>query len=322
MEFGLRNAADVRTLCFTGIFFGLMWLNWKISDLVPPVLMVPLFATECLFSFFGAVSVHNAIHTPVFKDYGLNKLFQIVLTCTYGHPVTCFVPGHNLSHHHHTQQPEDLMRTTKLRFKWHLLNGLFFFLRIGVDMLGTEGAYFEVQKKRGHPIYKQMIREKTCLYTMYAVLAILNWKKFLVFCILPHTFAKFCIITLNLLQHDGTDDKNPYNSGRNFTGPILNYLCFNNGFHTIHHMHPGVHWSETKALHYKEVAPHMDPALDEPNILTYIFRTFVFPGIRVHYSGKPLVLPPAVPDKPWFYSSNETYSNYDKHEEAPPKKVE
>lgn len=37
------------------------------------------------------------------------------------------------------------------------------------------------------------------------------------------------IVTLNLLQHDGCDPQHRVNHSRNFTGPILNYFCFNNG---------------------------------------------------------------------------------------------
>lgn len=34
-----------------------------------------------------------------------------------------------------------------------------------------------------------------------------------------------------------------WNGARNFVGPVINYLTFNNGYHTIHHMYPTMHWS-------------------------------------------------------------------------------
>ena len=34
-----------------------------------------------------------------------------------------------------------------------------------------------------------------------------------------------------------------WNNARNFIGPVINYLTFNNGYHTIHHMYPSMHWS-------------------------------------------------------------------------------
>ena len=39
-----------------------------------------------------------------------------------------------------------------------------------------------------------------------------------------------------------------YNGARNFVGPVINYLTFNNGYHTIHHMYPTMHWSRLAGL--------------------------------------------------------------------------
>lgn len=91
----------------------------------------PATILTCWFSFFGAVATHNTVHSPVWKSRTMNRLFQVVLTLTYGHPVSAYVPGHNLSHHKYTQSRKDVMRTSKVRFRWNLLNGLFFMSRLG-----------------------------------------------------------------------------------------------------------------------------------------------------------------------------------------------
>jgi len=201
------------------------------------------------------------------------------------------------------------MRTTKLRFRWHLLNGLWFFVKIGIDMTYNDATYFDAQKKLNRPIYRQMIQEKIIFFTVSGILIYLDWRKWLILTFVPHTFAKYCIISLNILQHDGCDHNSPYNFARNFTGGITNFIFYNNGYHSIHHIHPGKHWSLLQALHDRELKPFIHPNLDQINILTYIWRTFVWPGIRVDYTGKPLVLPPAQPDEPWFYEQPETYSS-------------
>ena len=48
---------------------------------------------------------------------------NVLLTISYGHPSSTYVPGHNLSHHKYTQSEKDFMRTSKVNFKWNLLNG-------------------------------------------------------------------------------------------------------------------------------------------------------------------------------------------------------
>ncbi len=315
---GLRYSADVRTLGLTATYFVLFFFCWTqfrtpISHGIPSLL---IWCVLCYFSFLGAVATHNCIHCPMFHSKWANKAFQLVLTLVYGHPVSAYVPGHNLSHHKYTQQAKDVMRTTKMRFHWHLLNGLFFFFRIGLDGLSNDRAYFSAQEKLHRPIVKQLRIEQVVLYALAAVFFVLSPSKWFYFAFLPHFYAKFCIISLNMLQHDGCDMESEYNFARNFTGQWLNWFCYNNGYHTIHHLHPGLHWSKLPDEHDKTIKPFIHPNLDQPYILTYIWRTFVWPGVRINYLGEPLVLTneDKKPDEPWFYQEEETYSTNEKYE--------
>ena len=69
-----------------------------------------------------------------------------------------------------------------------------------------------------------------------------------------------------------------------------------------------MHWADAKIKHDKLVKPFMHPNLDQYSMLLYIFKTFIFPGIRIDYLGKPYHPPSEVPDEPWFYDSSETFS--------------
>ena len=91
----------------------------------------------------GAVQTHNAVHCPIFKQRWLNKVYQVVLTNTYGHPVSSLVPGHTLSHHKHTQTRRDVMRTSKARFRWNLLNILGFLFIVAPYTMRADAAYTE-----------------------------------------------------------------------------------------------------------------------------------------------------------------------------------
>lgn len=201
------------------------------------------------------------------------------------------------------------MRTTKMRFRWHFLNGLLFGPIIGLGMLGNDKSYFEVQQREKRPIYKQMKLEQLIVFTLAGVLMLLDFRRWAVCALLPHLFAKDCIISLNILQHDGCDEKSVYNHSRNFTSPFLNFLCYNNGYHTIHHMQPGLHWSQLRLKHEELVKPHMHPNLDQTSMARYMFSTFIYPGRRTTYLGQPYQLPPAEPDQPWFFATEETYSD-------------
>ncbi len=302
----MRYRADLRTFLFIACYFGITATLWTLPAGVPWGAKVPLLVLTCWFSFFCAVATHNTVHSPVFKLRSHNRLFQILLSLTYGHMVSAFVPGHNLSHHKHTQTPKDVMRTSKVRHRWHLLNGALFLLTVAPSIMRGESAYFRAMKHRLPAWYRQLRIEQVVLFGIYGVLLFLDWRKFLLFVFLPHKYAAFGIVTMNVLQHDGCDEKSTWNHSRNFVGRLINWFTLNNGFHTIHHMHPGMHWSLLPAAHAAQVAPHIHPALEQASLLGYLWRTFFWPGRRVQYDGSPFVLAPAVPDEEWIPRPDES----------------
>jgi fatty acid desaturase len=301
----LRYRADLRTLLFVATYFALVAVQWV---LVPRNLWIaiPLMVFTCWFSFFGAVATHNTVHCPVFKQRWANRVFQVVLTLTYGHPVSAYVPGHNLSHHKHTQSRRDVMRTTKVRYRWNLLNGILFITKVSRDIMVADFRYFKAMYRRNPPWFRQMIIEAVIFIGVTLALLVLDWKKFLLYVLLPHQYAAWGIITMNFLQHDGCDQNTEYNHSRNFIGKFVNWWTYNNGFHSIHHLEPGLHWSLLPAHHEKRIAPFIHPALDQKSLLVYLFRTFISPGKRMNYDGTPLELPPEGPDEEWIPAPSET----------------
>ena len=295
----LRYRADVKTLIFVAIYFGLVTVQWIYAPSELAV-AVPLLVLTCWFSFFGAVATHNTVHSPVFHARWANRAFQVALTLTYGHPVSAYVPGHNLSHHKYTQSRRDVMRTSKVRFRWNLLNGLFFMSRVGKDIFFADMRYFKAMFRRNPPWFRQMILETVVFLGTSGALLFLDWKKFLLYVLVPHQYAAWGIITMNFLQHDGCDQDSEHNHSRNFVGKLVNWWTYNNGFHSIHHDEPGLHWSLLPAAHAQRIAPFIHPNLDQRNFLAYLFRTFVWPGRRITFEGKPVVLPPEGPAEEWL----------------------
>src|SRR5207248_11273423 len=85
---------------------------------------------------------------------------------------------------------------------------------------------------------------------------------------------------VNYPQDVGTDTFREWNHSRNLVGPMLNPVLFNNGYHTVHHLKPGVHWSELPALHAQHVH-HIDPSLLVRSWMRYVGYTyFVRPFVR------------------------------------------
>lgn len=294
----LRYSADVRSVGIVLTYFVLVGtayvldLRWYSA--------LPLLAGTCLVAFVCAVITHNTVHAPVFYRRSVNNAFQAVLSMTYGHPVSSYVPGHNLSHHRYTQTPRDLMRTTKLRFRWNLLNQLLFGWVVGPTILRANIDYVKKMRTRRPRWFRQWCME-AAFYAGYLALGLaLDWRKFLLFVMIPHQFAAWGIMGTNFFQHDGCDPTSPWNHSRNFTGKLVNWIILNNGYHGIHHMHPSLHWSLAPEVHRRELSPHIHPALEQKSLVAWMWRSFIWPGKRMTYDGKPVVLPPAVPDEDWI----------------------
>jgi len=291
--------ADRRTLGFVATYFALLVALWVWSP-TQWYFWVPLFLALCSFSWFCAVITHNTIHTPIFHSERLNRLFQVVLTLTYGHPVSSYVSGHNLSHHMYAQEDRDIMRTYKVRSQWNLVNLALFFPTVINGIMKSDFEFTRAMKDRLPTWYRQFWIELSVLAAATVTLVVLDWQKALVLWIIPHIWAAWGIISINYLQHDGCDDTHPVNNSRNFTSRFFGWWTFNNGFHGVHHRYPDLHWSLCREVHDKEFAPTIDPRLDQPSIAKYFFKAFIFPGKRVRYDGAPVELPPVDANQKWW----------------------
>ncbi|MFM2305778.1 MAG: hypothetical protein RLZZ367_447 [Bacteroidota bacterium] len=295
----LRYTADVRTLLNVALYFAVAitpWILWPDMDGWQITFWV---VVNCLMSFICAVIVHNTIHVPIFKKRWMNKVFQVVLSFTYGHSTSAYVPGHNFSHHKYTQTPKDAIRTSKARFKWNILNQLFFFFIMSGDILKGEIRFARKMYTERPDWFRQYALEMVLVIGCKVALAFINWKCFLLFVAIPHQYAAWGIVGTNYFQHDGCDDEHPYNHSRNFTGGFLNWLLFNNGYHGAHHMKPNLHWSLYPEYHVTNVRPHIHPSLDRESLLAYLIETHIYPAKRIDYLGNPIVLPPVVADEDW-----------------------
>ena len=138
---GLKNAADIRTLGFLFYYFASLALLWWWDNLVLNCFGEAGWAafavywgtwlSNAYFSFLGSVMTHNIMHSALFWKPWANKVTQLLLTLTYGHPVSSYVPGHNLSHHKYTQSKRDVMSSYLVKSKYHAINFLNFQPSVG-----------------------------------------------------------------------------------------------------------------------------------------------------------------------------------------------
>lgn len=309
---GLRYVSELRTLLFMAVYFNFTAYQWLLYDETSswisqyPVLV---FVLTGFFAFQGSVTVHNTVHVPPFRSEWLNQIFFMVLSLNFGHTPAVYVPGHNLSHHRNLQTRKDIFRTTRMKFKWNFLNWLLYMPSCLGSIQDNDTNYFNAQKRKDRPIYHQLRREVFYFVAVQLILVLIDARKWFWVFWLPHMMGKYLIMSIGMVQHDGCDTDSEYNHSRNITGSLFNYLLFNNGYHTIHHMYPGKHWSLLKLEHQKRVIPFMHPNLDQDNVLEFVFKSAIYPGKRLNFDGTPTLICEDGPDEPWFYETHEAHSN-------------
>jgi len=266
--FKLRFTADVKTLIYMFVTTALFAGQWLVFGFNPVVYIIYLFMSVAV-----AVIVHNHNHLPIWKNEKLNIITDSWLTVFYGFPVFAWIPTHNKNHHRLNNREGDYTITYRFSEKNNFVTLLTY---------PTISGYFQQKAIKEYLKEKFNIDRKRfyeCVW-QYAILVIwtlafllIDWRKALLFVIIPQQVALFSVLIFNYVQHVHANEESKYNHSRNFTG-ALNQMLFNNGLHTVHHDKAGLHWSKVPEEHAK-MQHLIDDSLKEKSFWGYIFRAYV-----------------------------------------------
>jgi fatty acid desaturase len=64
---------------------------------------------------------------------------------------------------------------------------------------------------------------------------------------------------------------------------VANWIFFNNGLHTAHHLRPGLHWSRLRAFHEEVVAPRISEELNERSFILAVWRRLKAKPVNVKW---------------------------------------
>jgi fatty acid desaturase len=74
-----------------------------------------------------------------------------------------------------------------------------------------------------------------------------NWEAAIVVFVLPYFMAAFGLAFTNWMEHafiDRASSQNIYRNSTTCLNTIYNRIGFNDGYHTGHHLKPGLHWTQ------------------------------------------------------------------------------
>lgn len=265
----LRYSADVRTLAYLAFTATLSVVQWRLGYIHP--LLYPL---SLFMAVTTAVISHNHNHLGIWKSRGMNLITSYVIGLYYGYPAIGWVPTHNQTHHKLNNAEGDTSIAPKV-FKGNHLGSLLIYPTL-TGMVQSKEIYAFIKGlwKKNRRAFWAAVSEYVVFATIMAALFVLDWRKTLLFFVIPQQFALFAIQVFNYVQHVETGTGTEWNHSRNFVSPVLNALFFNNGYHTVHHEKPGLHWSETPKLH-AEVAHKIHPELLQKSWWRYMIGTFI-----------------------------------------------
>jgi beta-carotene hydroxylase len=269
----LKYKADIKTLTYLSISSLLLVVQWKIG------FHWILYILCLYFAVSVAVIAHNHNHVPIWKSSLLNHLTDYWITLFYGFPAFAWTPTHNKNHHKFNNREGDYTIT----YRFSEANNIFTLLSYP-----SISSYFQQSPILNYLRYLWRNKRQRFFISIFQYVAlgsfivitlIMDWRKSLIFVIIPQQFALFSVLIFNYIQHVHADEDSKYNHSRNFVSKYTNFMLFNNGYHTAHHHKASIHWSKLPQAH-KEIAPLIDSNLKERFIWGFLIKAYVLSPFR------------------------------------------
>ncbi len=269
MNFKLRNNADIKSLAYMFITTMLLIAQWQWIGVNPFIYTWYLFMSVAV-----SVMTHNHNHLPMWHSRNLNVLTDWWLTVFYGFPIFAWIPTHNKNHHRFNNRQGDDSITYRISERNNFLTLISYPTISGYYQQKAIVNYLKEMKLKNRSKFRLSIFQYVLLVVWIGAALLLDWQKALLFVIIPQQVSLFSVLVFNYVQHVHADEESQWNHSRNFTG-LLNFLLFNNGYHTIHHHVAGLHWSKVPEAH-KEIEHNITPVLLERSFWWFIARSYIF----------------------------------------------
>ncbi len=234
-------------------------------------------------SFCTGVLTHYHNHRGVFRNRVANQIYSLWLSVFYGFPIFSWIPTHNQNHHKYTNGPHDATSTFRSGKKDSLREALYYPLRSSSWQLPALISYLGLLRRKRSPELGWALAQSGVLFLVHAagILGLLHLHgptlgglAYVCSMLIPALFAPYSMMFINYVQHVGCDPSSPDNHSRNFVGAWENWLVFEAGLHTVHHEHPGTHWSRYPELH-RQRENAIAPILNQRNVFSFVYRHYL-----------------------------------------------
>lgn len=260
------------------LFPGVGLLHYVWPGLIGWLLPVSLYLGYC-----AGIFSHNHNHCPTFVNRRTNDWFSAWLSIFYGYPLFGWIPTHNLNHHKLVNRAGDATITWRYTKKHTFFVAVTYFFVSAYFQSGPIREYVKKARERRGVVYRQIVGQATTVIVAHGLLlglGIALWGiplgvlAYAFGFLIPALFALWSMMFTNYIQHVHCDPWSKDNHSRNFVSKLSNWFVFQAGYHTVHHEHPGTHWSKYAALHAQR-GHRIAPELNEHSIVTFCIKNYV-----------------------------------------------
>ena len=246
-------------LLFTPLLQGWWW--WLVY--------IPYFYLSQMYykGRFGLM-LHCISHRKLFKkEYTWLYNYIVWFVCPFfGHTPETYFVHHMAMHHVENNMPDDTSST--LPFQRDSIRG-FFSYYLHFMFLGFKETFFYFFNRKRKKFYTRMTAGELSFFVICVALCFVNLKATMFIVVIPFLFARLVMMLGNWTQHAFIDLNDPEENTINCINTKYNKVCWNDGYHAVHHLRPALHYTEIPG----EFLKNLDKFVEK--------KVFVFDGI--HY---------------------------------------
>ena len=231
---------SVAVLLFTGVLQGWVW--W--------LLAVPYFYVSQLY-FKGRFGLmfHCLCHRKCFKKpwQWIHGYITWIVCPLFGHAPEGYF-SHHMGMHHVENNMEDDTSSTMAYQRDSLKDFLAYFFKF--LLVGVKDTILYLYHRKRKKLYQRLTAGEYLYFAFCIIMCFVNLKATLVVFVIPLLFARLVMMLGNWTQHSFIDISNPgnlYTNSINCINTKYNHTCFNDGYHIIHHLRPGMHYTDMPA---------------------------------------------------------------------------
>jgi fatty acid desaturase len=255
----LEHPANVGPLVHIVAWVGLLAVGLLVPAATNWYLAVPLIAVLTMLNLSITIGVlHMHTHRPLFVSRRVNRVLDMLCCVPAGLTAADMCEVHLLNHHRYDNGPGDVTSTAG---RERGLRAVWYWIRYGtIVKIHTVRAVFAANASPGR---RARGRQFVLDLTLVGMLIVVTWyvtdtTRFALFYGIPFIVTQVNAGYFAWLTHAPARafEDDPSRS-MNTVGNWLNLLIFNQGYHSVHHRYPGIHWSQIpdKLDYMRQVRP-------------------------------------------------------------------